>query len=167
MLSVIKTLRAIFEKCARGEPLTAKEAAWLAAAFAAYLEHRCRSMDEAFGLRWPKGGVPWWLEEGIRERNAALAELGERHFGALSTSGRSKGIARLSRRYAAANWPHDALRPEMPARYRGTPRAYLWRAFKSGAPMPLCERQMRNILAPARPAMATPGAPAEPRPQAQ
>lgn len=166
MLLVIKTLRAIFEKCARGEPLTPAEAAWLAAAFAAYLEHRCRSMDEAFGLRWPKGGVPWWLEEGIRARNSALVELGERHFGDLSSTGRSKAIARLSRRYAAANWPHDAQQPEMPARYRGTPLAHLWRAFKSGAPMPLSERQLRNILAPARRAVRTSAAGDEPtRPQ--
>ena len=138
MPSVIKTLREIFEKCARGEPLTAEEAAWLAGVRAAYLDHRCRSMDEAFGLRWPKGGVPWWLEEGIRERNRALVELGEVHFPERSAAARAKAIVRLSRRYAAANWPHDSLHREMPARYCGRPLEFMWRAFKSGAPMPLC-----------------------------
>ncbi len=34
----------------------------------------------------------------------------------------------------------------MPAHYRGTCREYIWKALKSGAPMPLGERQLRNIL---------------------
>jgi hypothetical protein len=34
----------------------------------------------------------------------------------------------------------------MPPRYRGTEREFVWRAFKSGAPMPLGERQLRNIV---------------------
>jgi hypothetical protein len=35
----------------------------------------------------------------------------------------------------------------MPGRYRGTAKESLWRAFKSGAPMPLGERRLRSILA--------------------
>jgi hypothetical protein len=35
----------------------------------------------------------------------------------------------------------------MPARYTGTKYAYLWRAFRSGAPMPLGMRQLQNVLA--------------------
>jgi hypothetical protein len=35
----------------------------------------------------------------------------------------------------------------MPERYAGTQNEYLWRAFKSGAAMPISERQLRNILA--------------------
>jgi hypothetical protein len=34
----------------------------------------------------------------------------------------------------------------MPAHYRATPKEYLWRAFKSQAPVPIGERQLRNIL---------------------
>jgi hypothetical protein len=35
----------------------------------------------------------------------------------------------------------------MPETYEGTPLEFLWRAFKSGAPMPIGERQLRRILA--------------------
>jgi hypothetical protein len=34
----------------------------------------------------------------------------------------------------------------VPDAYAGTPREYLWRAFSSGAAMPLSERQVRNIV---------------------
>jgi hypothetical protein len=35
----------------------------------------------------------------------------------------------------------------MPPAYAGTPKEFLWQAFQSGAPMPLGERQLRNIVA--------------------
>ncbi len=35
----------------------------------------------------------------------------------------------------------------MPPRYSDTQNEYLWRAFKSGAAMPISERQLRSILA--------------------
>jgi len=35
----------------------------------------------------------------------------------------------------------------MPAGYAATVKEYLFRAFRSGARMPLSERQLRNILA--------------------
>jgi hypothetical protein len=54
----------------------------------------------------------------------------------------------MARRYAASAWRHDRENGEMPAHYRGTAKECLWRAFASGATMPLCERQLRTILAP-------------------
>ena len=35
----------------------------------------------------------------------------------------------------------------MPPDYADTQKECLWRAFKSGAPMPIGERQLRNVLA--------------------
>jgi hypothetical protein len=52
-----------------------------------------------------------------------------------------------ARRYAASAWRFDQDRDEMPAHYAGTPKECLWQAFKSSAPMPIGERQLRNILA--------------------
>jgi len=50
-------------------------------------------------------------------------------------------------RYGASAWRHDRGVGEMPRAYAGTDREPLWRAFRSGAPMPLGERQLRNIIA--------------------
>jgi hypothetical protein len=91
--------------------------------------------------------VPWWLEEAIRRRDAALRELATGHFADLSVAARARQIHSISVRYGAAAWRHDRGRDARPERYRGTPAEFLWRAFKSGAPMPVCERQLRNILA--------------------
>jgi len=44
------------------------------------------------------------------------------------------------------NWPRDRDRSQNPARYRDTPEEYLWAAFKSGAPMPLSQRDLRRLL---------------------
>ena len=147
MLPVFKNLRTILEKCASGEPLSLEEAAWLACALQNYFERRCRTLDEAFGLLRPKGGVSWWLADAIGERNRVLLELADRFYPDLPTSARAKEIAQLALRYAAANWPIDREHIEMPEYYSGSPRQFLWLAFKSGAAMPLCERQLRNILA--------------------
>jgi hypothetical protein len=46
----------------------------------------------------------------------------------------------------ASAWRFDRNRPEMPLRYKRQPQELLWRAFKSGAFMPLSQRQLRNIL---------------------
>ena len=53
-----------------------------------------------------------------------------------------------ARRYAASTWRFDRDNDAMPAHYAGTSKECLWRAFKSRAPMPIGERQLRNILTP-------------------
>ncbi len=147
MLLVIKNLREIAECFRDGTALPEELALWLERSLREFLDRRCHSIDEALGLRFAKGGVPWWLEEGMRVRDAALRTLAERFYPGESTTARAAAIVALSDRFASANWPIDREHAEMPARYRGTPKEYLWHAFRSGAPMPLGERRLRSILA--------------------
>ena len=62
----------------------------------------------------------------------------------------------MSARYAASSWRIDGERQGMPDHYRGTAKEFLWAAFKSGATMPLCTRQLRSILARRRPTKSSP-----------
>ena len=146
-MAAVGNLREIVGRCQSGEPLDEALARWLAASLDRFLHRRCTSIEDAFGLRAPRGGVPWWLEEAIRGRDAALRELAARHFPELSVAARARRIHSISARYGASAWRHDRENDDRPERYRGTPNEFLWRAFKSGAPMPVCERQLRNILA--------------------
>jgi hypothetical protein len=142
----IEILKEISRRCQAGEALSAEQSRWLAAALTSFLEQRCRSLHEALGLRFARGGVPWWREQAIRGRDAALRELAERFYADLSPSAQARQLSTMATRYAASAWRHDRNRDGMPAHYRGTAKEHLWRAFTSGATMPLCERQMRNIL---------------------
>ena len=87
------------------------------------------------------------VEDAIRLRDAALRELAERFHRTLSVSSQAQEVRRRALRYAASAWRFDRERGAMPPRYDGTQTKYLWRAFKSGAAMPLNELQLRNILA--------------------
>lgn len=147
MLLVIKHLREIAECFREGIDVPEELALWLERSLREFLDHRCSSVDEALGLRFAKGGVPWWLEEGMRVRDAALRTLAERFYSHESVSGRAARIHAMSQHFASANWQIDQHQQEMPPRYRGTAKEYLWHAFKSGAPMPLGERRLRSILA--------------------
>ena len=147
MFATIENLREISRRCAAGQPLSEDLSRWLGTSLQSFLEHRCRSVDDALGLRFPQGGVPWWREEAIRERDIALRGLAARFHAESSTAAQAKRIHTLMLRYAASAWRHDRLREAMPERYAGGPHGYLWRAFKSGAAMPIGERQLRNILA--------------------
>ena len=146
-MAAVGNLREIVGRCQSGKPLDDALARWLATALDRFLHRRCSTIEDAFGLRAPRGGVPWWLEEAIRSRDAALRELAARHFTELSVAARARRIHSISARYGASAWRHDRESEVRPERYRGTPSEFLWRAFKSGAPMPVCERQLRNILA--------------------
>jgi hypothetical protein len=146
-MATIGNLREIARRCRRGEPLNQPLQHWLGASLDQFLLRRCPTIEDAFGLRAPRGGVPWWLEEAIRRRDAALRELAARFFAEASIAARAKHIHLLAVRYGASAWRFDRERDESPARYGGTPGEWLWRAFKSGAPMPICERQLRSILA--------------------
>lgn len=147
MLDQIGNMREISRRCTVGEPLTNDLADWLASAFDAFLSQRCRSLHDAFHLNFPKGGVPWWREEAMRKRDAALRELARRCHAGHSISAQSRQISRRCDRYAASAWRFDRNREDMPPSYLRTPKELIWRAFKSGAAMPLGERQLRNILA--------------------
>lgn len=146
MLGKIETLRAIHNRCVGDLPLTPDLRSWLASSLGRYLGHDCDNLNEAFGLIQGHGGVPWWREHAIRQRDEALRALSREHYGDLSVYGRAKAIAEISRRYQAICWPRDRLLHEMPERYRGTPKAALWRAFRSEAKMPVSERRLRTLL---------------------
>jgi hypothetical protein len=147
MLAEINNLKEVARRCLAGEPLDAELSYWFGNSLQEFLERRCETIEDALGLRAPQGGVPWWMEEAIRARDAALRQLAGRFHGARSVSGQAQEIRRRALRYAASAWRFDSARNAMPERYAGTQNEYLWRAFKSGAAMPISERQLRNILA--------------------
>jgi hypothetical protein len=105
-------------------------------------------MDEAFGIRAGRGGVPWRTERALRIRDAALRSLAGRLDPELSLRARARAIAQMACRYGASAWRSDQSSAEMPAAYRGTDKEDLWTAFRSGAPMPIGERRLRGIIAP-------------------
>jgi len=146
MMDTINKLRAIATMCQNGNPLPPTLAGWLGLSLTAFLEHRFSSVDEALGLRFAPGGVPWWLEEGMRYRDAALREIARRYVPNESISAQAAHIARLCRRFEVSCWRVDKLQSAMPVHYVGTLKEFLWVAFKSGARMPLGERRLRSIL---------------------
>ncbi len=143
----IDNLREIMGRCFDGKPLDGHLADWLGEAIDGYLTRQFRTLEEALGLIFPRGGIPWWREEAIRKRNAALRYLAESFLDELALSMQAQEIWTAARRYAASAWRFDQDNDEMPAHYAGTPKECLWQAFKSSAPMPLGERQLRHILA--------------------
>jgi hypothetical protein len=146
MYATIQSLREISRRCLSQEPLSGEQITWLGKSLEGFLTHRHRTIEEAMGLRFPRGGVPWWLEEAIRKRDAALRELSRRHFNLQSVSAQARQIRTLAIRYAASAWRFDRDLDDPPERYAGTPNEWLWRAFASGAPMPVCERTLRHVL---------------------
>jgi hypothetical protein len=146
MLTTIDNLREVARRCSAGEPLPAGLSAWLGKSLGEFLSHRQRSIEGALGLVWPRGGVPWWLEEAMRTRDAALRELARRFYGGQAVSRQAAAIYRDSLRYAASRWRRDRRGEELPPEHLGTPYEWLWRAFKSGAAMPIGDRQLRHIL---------------------
>jgi hypothetical protein len=143
----IDNLRELMGRCFDGKPLDGELADWLGEAIDGYLTRQFRTLEEAFGLIFPRGGIPWWREEAVRKRNAALRYLAETFLDELALGMQAQEIWTTARRYAASAWRFDQDRDEMPAHYAGTPKECLWQAFKSSAPMPIGERQLRNILA--------------------
>ena len=146
MTSTIDDLREIARCCLTGEPLQSGLSEWLGESLQAFLERACTTVDDALGLKFPQGGVPWWMVEAMYERDRALRQLANLVIDGCSLSGRAREVRRLAIRYAASAWRYDRDREEMPSNYVGTAREHLWIAFKSGAAMPLGERQLRNIL---------------------
>ena len=148
MLASIQNLREISQLCSTGERLTPELSMWLGTTLNEFLDQRAPSLDDAMGLKYPRGGVPWWAEEAIVKRDRALREMGAECFPEHSRSAKASLIRTLSVRYAATAWLRDRAAEEMPEHYRGEPREYLWRAFKSGAAIPLSDRHLRTILIP-------------------
>lgn len=146
MLAEINALREIARCCHAGLPPPENHAKWLQDGLDRFLRRECSSIDDALGLKCLRGGVPWWLEEAIRERDRALGELARRFYADRPITARARAIHVLSVRYAASAWRADRERDAMPDHYRGTVKEHLWRAFRSGAAMPVSERHLRNIV---------------------
>jgi hypothetical protein len=146
MLATIELLENISARCLAGQPLNEGQRHWLGRVLAEYLAHRCPTIEDAMQLRGDRGGIPWWREQANRKRDAALRELAARYFGGLSVTAQAAQLRVLTVRYAASTWRFDRKRDAMPTHYVGCMHEWLWRAFASGAPMPIGERQLRNIL---------------------
>lgn len=71
MLHTIQRLRDIAQACRLGVPLQGDLAAWLSHSLELFLTHHAASVDEAFGLRAPRGGVPWQRQEAVPSHNAS------------------------------------------------------------------------------------------------
>ncbi len=147
MTAQISKLRQVSQRCLANEPLDRELADWLGEALDGYLKRRYATVEEALGLKFAQGGVPWWREEAIRQRDAVLRRLAEGFFAELCPSAQARKIWTITLRYAATAWRFDRERDDMPGHYFGTVKEHLWSAFASGATMPLCERQLRNVLA--------------------
>lgn len=144
--SPVVRLRRIARQCESCEPLDPFLAQWLGDVLTAFLEREAASLEEIMGLRFGRGGMPWRRAEAMRDRDEALRSLSKQFYADEGPCARSRIIATLAARYATSAWRIDREYDAMPQHYAGKPQAYLWRAFKSGATMPLGERQIRNIL---------------------
>lgn len=147
MYTTIQQLRDISQRMTSGAPLDDDQRNWLGRAFDDFLARRCHSIEEALGLRFPKGGVPWWREDANRQRNAALRQLAANHLVGMAIAAQARAIRMLTIRYAASAWRFDRALKSMPPRYAGRPQEWLYRAFASRALLPVSERSLRNILA--------------------
>jgi hypothetical protein len=145
-MATVANLREIARRSQAGVPVDGPLQAWLADCLEQFLRRSAPSIEAAFGLSAPRGGVPWWLEEAIRHRDGALRELAARFLAGHSVTAQARRIRLEAARYAASAWRHDRTVEAMPDRYDGRLQEWLWRAFKSGAPMPICERQLRSVL---------------------
>jgi hypothetical protein len=148
MMVVIDNMRTVAKLCRAKQPLPESLASWLAASLQAFLDQQSESLNDAFGLRNARGGVPWRTEAKMRARDAALRQLAAMHLADLAFSAQATRVHQMSARYAASSWRFDRMHDDMPGGYEGTPHEWLWRAFKSGAAMPLGVRQLRTILGP-------------------
>jgi len=148
MLQNIGLLDEISRRCVSGDALDRDQARWLGDALHRFLTRQSPTIEEAFGLHSVRGGMSWRQELLIRRRNAALVELAQRHFSNGSATAQAKAIHTACVRYAASAWRFDRHCTVLPTAYSGLPQEFLWKAFAAGAPMPISERQLRNILPP-------------------
>ena len=146
MSITLPNLREIAQRCIAGLPLDRKLACWLGTALQGFLDHRYRSIEDALGIMSFRGGIPWWRAEANSERDMALRSLAELECPDSPVAAQARHVLLLSIRYAACAWQRDRNLEEMPARYQGRALGCLWQAFKSGATMPIGDRQLRNIL---------------------
>jgi hypothetical protein len=100
----------------------------------------------ALWLERTLGAAAGWAGSAGEARDAALRALAQRFYPCVPVSTQAARINMLAETYAFVNWPRDRERAQVPTLYRETPDEFLWAAFKSGAPMPLAQRDLRRIL---------------------
>src|SRR5438874_5649529 len=101
MLQSIDNMRTLAELCRAGEPLPGTLASWLASSLQAFLDQRSPSLNDAFGVRNARGGIPWRMEASIRVRDAALRSLSKAHMTGQTISAQPERSHALSSRKAA------------------------------------------------------------------
>ena len=84
ILVSIDNLREIMGRCFDGKPLERNLADWLGDAIDGYLSRQFQTLEEALGLIFPRGGIPWWREEANRTRDAALRALADTFFDGIA-----------------------------------------------------------------------------------
>ena len=109
----IDNLREVMGRCLDGKPLDIDLADWLGVAIDGYLTRQFRTLEEGLGLIFPRGGIPWWREEAIRKRNAALCNLAETFLDELALGMQAQEIWTAARRYAASTWRFDQDNDDM------------------------------------------------------
>ncbi len=92
------------------------------------------------------GAAAGWSGTIEEARDAALRALAQRFYPGVPVSTQAARINVLAETYSFVNWPRDRELAQVPALYRETPDEFLWAAFKSGATMPLAQRDLRRIL---------------------
>lgn len=150
MLNTINALDQVCKAYSKNHPLPDHLRDWVAGSIEKFLDNDCSDLNAAFGIQQGRGGIPWWREKAIRERNIAICELAEKYFSNQKPAMRARNIHILMERYETTSWPRDRQKVEMPGQYKGTPRELIWRAFRSGAKMPVSERHLRNLIGPTR-----------------
>lgn len=145
-MTSVERLRELMQACRAGKRMDEDLARWFGIRLSRFLDRVHPSLEEALELPTRHGGVPWWKEEQIRRRDAALRALAAALPNDWSISARAREINRLAVRYAGGAWRRDRLGDTMPSWYAGNEKEHIWQAFRAGAPMPLGERQLRNIL---------------------
>ena len=119
MSSTIDNLREIVRRCQSGQLLDDNLAHWLGASFERFLSRQCQTIEDAQGLRAPRGGVPRWRQEAKRQRDATVHNLADRFFETPPPSPQAKRMRVLAVRYGAPAWLHDRGTNELPVSYRG------------------------------------------------
>jgi hypothetical protein len=122
---------------------------WLAPRLTRYLENAQTgaTLDQALGLTVGPGGMPWWREQALRQRDDAIRKLADRYFGALDLNGQADEILTAIRRYRGSRWSHDRSKDHMPESYAGTRSELLYEALRRGAGnIPESKKHLLRIL---------------------
>ncbi len=146
MCEPIENMQQVADLCIVGERLPADVSVWLGRSLRAYLDKQAETLNEAFGIQNPRGGVDWRHAACIARRDKALRALADENFQNMRITAKARTVLELTNRYAATAWRLDRNKFEMPQSYRNRPTRWLWIAFKSGATMPVGSRQLISIL---------------------